>query len=61
MGAEARSADVQKRLGDLFEALGRNEFEFAKTELESLKKDVPGIPELAGVEALLRRKQALGR
>lgn len=61
MGAEARSADVGRRLGTLFDALGRNDFEFARAELDSLKKDVPGIPELAGAEALLRRKQVLGR
>ena len=61
MGAEARSVEVEERLERLFEALERNEFEFAREIIEGLKNDVPGIPELAGAEALLRRKQVLGR
>lgn len=61
MGAGARSTEVELRLGTLFESLERNQFDAAREQLDSLKNDVPGIPELAGAEALLRRKQVLGR
>jgi predicted ATP-binding protein involved in virulence len=61
MGADSRSAEVERRLTMLFEALERNQIEQARNEIERLKADVPGIPELAGAEALLRRKEVLGR
>ncbi|MBD8528580.1 MULTISPECIES: AAA family ATPase [unclassified Massilia] len=61
MGADARTESVDKRLSALFEALERNEIDVARREIELLKSDAPGIPELAGAEALLRRKEVLGR
>ncbi len=61
MGATARNADVEKRLADLFEHMERNQLELARDEISRLKNDVPGLPELAGAEALLKRKQVLGR
>jgi hypothetical protein len=45
----------------LFELLERNELPRAREMLDTLKKTVPGIPELAGAEALLKRKEIVGR
>ena len=61
MGATARNADVEKRLADLFEHMERNQLDLVRDEIGRLKADVPGLPELAGAEALLKRKQVLGR
>lgn len=61
MGAEARNADVEKSLGNLFEALERNELDLAQKLIGTLTQEVPGLPELAGAAALLKRKQVLGR
>jgi predicted ATP-binding protein involved in virulence len=61
MGADARTASVDHRLSTVFEALERNEIERARHEIDLLKTEAPGIPELAGAEALLRRKEVLGR
>lgn len=61
MGATARNVDVEKRLADLFEHVERNQLDAARAKIERLKIDVPGLPELAGAEALLKRKQVLGR
>jgi predicted ATP-binding protein involved in virulence len=61
MGANARNVDVENRLTALFEQLERNQLDLAREEIARLKNDVPGLPELAGAEALLKRKQVLGR
>lgn len=61
MGAEARTPEVEQHLSRLFEVLGRGELEAARALLTDLRQTAPGIPELAGAEALLRRKEILGR
>lgn len=61
MGAEARTPEVEQHLSRLFEVLGRGELETARVLLAQLRQTAPGIPELAGAEALLRRKEVLGR
>ena len=61
MGATSRNADVEKRLAELFEHMERNELDLARDEIVRLKEEVPGLPELAGAEALLKRKQVIGR
>lgn len=61
MGAGARTESVNKRLSTVFEALERNQIDHARREIDLLKTEAPGIPELAGAEALLRRKEVLGR
>jgi predicted ATP-binding protein involved in virulence len=61
MGAEARNPEVEGRLNALYAALERNELEAAAHAIAALKHDVPGLPELVGAEALLKRKQVLGR
>lgn len=61
MGADARTASVDARLSRVFEALERNELDQARNEIALLRNESPGLPELAGAEALLRRKEVLGR
>ncbi len=61
MGAEPRAAAVEAVLSELFTAIERLDLVQARDLLSDLKKSAPGIPELAGAEALLRRKEALRR
>jgi predicted ATP-binding protein involved in virulence len=61
MEASKRSVGIEHDLSALFELLERNELAGARQLLDSLKKEVPGIPELAGAEALLKRKEIIGR
>lgn len=61
MGASARSPNVDQTLTELFASLERNELGAARTQLMQLKQLAPGIAEVAGAEALLKRKELLGR
>lgn len=61
MDASKRSLSIEHDLSVLFELLERNELAGAREMLDALKKTVPGIPELAGAEALLKRKEVIGR
>lgn len=62
MEAESRPVQVQKQLDDLFEAVEtEGHLIQAKMLLANLKQTAPGIPELAGAEALIRRKELLQR
>ncbi|MBN8486825.1 MAG: AAA family ATPase [Burkholderiales bacterium] len=61
MGADARTRDIQVQLDALFEDLERGEMPSAQSRLTALESIAPGIPELSGARALLRRKEVLGR
>ncbi|WP_321786406.1 AAA family ATPase [Burkholderia pyrrocinia] len=61
MDASPRPLAVEQDLSALFEALERNELPHARTLLAALQETAPGIPELAGAEALLKRKEVIGR
>lgn len=61
MGAPARSPEVEQALSTLFATLERNELDAARAQLEALKELAPGIAELGGAQALLKRKEVLGR
>ena len=61
MGADARTPEVDKLLSEVFELLERGDLQEAKSKLEVLEIRAPGIPELAGAQALLRRKEVVGR
>ena len=61
MGADARTPEVERLLSEVFESLERCELPIAKERIEALQATAPGIPELAGARALLRRKEVLGR
>ncbi len=61
MGATARSPGVEDALTELFATLERNELDSARDQLNALSKLAPGIAELGGAQALLKRKEVLGR
>jgi predicted ATP-binding protein involved in virulence len=61
MGTTARAPEVEKLLSELFDALERNELDKARTQLSALTDMAPGIAELGGARALLKRKEVLGR
>ena len=52
---------IEKLLSELFSTIEDNDLKKAKTQLESLKKKAPDLPEFMGAEALIRRKEILGR
>ena len=61
MDANARTASVEIQLSQLFSYLEQGVLDSARDLLVQLKLTAPGIPELAGAEALLKRKEVLGR
>jgi predicted ATP-binding protein involved in virulence len=61
MEASKRPIKIEQELSTLFELLERNELAAARDLLDSLKQTAPGLPELAGAEALLKRKEVIGR
>jgi predicted ATP-binding protein involved in virulence len=61
MESRARPAPVESKLAAVFESIERSELVKAKEQLTELRETAPGIPELLGAEALLRRKEVLGR
>lgn len=61
MDARARPEAVEIQLNSIYENLERRNFDQAKASLAELHANAPGIPEIAGAEALLRRKEVLGR
>jgi predicted ATP-binding protein involved in virulence len=61
MGATSRAGEVQMAISALFSSLERNELVVARAKLEALNQIAPGIAELAGAQALLKRKEVLGR
>jgi hypothetical protein len=61
MGATSRTPDVLQQLEVIFSSLERGELSLARQLISKLKADAPSVPELAGAEALLRRKEVLGR
>ncbi|WP_349972196.1 AAA family ATPase [Pseudomonas caspiana] len=61
MGVAQREPDIEKRLSELFSVLEDNDLVKAKELLVALKHDAPDLPEFAGAEALIRRKEILGK
>ncbi|AIP33628.1 hypothetical protein DR64_1359 [Paraburkholderia xenovorans LB400] len=61
MDVPARPLEVANELSALFEALERNELNVARQHLAKLRAGAPGIVELNRAEALLKRKEVLGR
>lgn len=61
MEASSRTSGVKQRLEAIFASLERGELIAAQKLIAELKSDSPSIPELAGAEALLKRKEVLGR
>lgn len=61
MGATARTPAIEDALANLFASLERNELGSARDQLSTLSAAAPGLAELGGAEALLKRKELLGR
>ncbi len=61
MGVTQREPEIEDLLSELFSTLEDNDLEKAKSQLEDLKKKAPDLPEFAGAEALIRRKEILGK
>jgi predicted ATP-binding protein involved in virulence len=61
MGVDQREPEIENLLSELFSTLEDNDLKRAKSQLEALKKKAPDLPEFAGAEALLRRKEILGK
>jgi predicted ATP-binding protein involved in virulence len=61
MGVNQREPEIEELLSELFSTLEDNDLKKAKSQLESLKKKAPDLPEFAGAEALIRRKEILGK
>ncbi|MCD5970517.1 AAA family ATPase [Pseudomonas quasicaspiana] len=61
MGVAQREPEIEQRLSELFSALEDNDLGKAKELLAALKHDAPDLPEFAGAEALIRRKEILGK
>jgi predicted ATP-binding protein involved in virulence len=61
MGVTQREPEIERLLSELFSTLEDNDLKKAKVQLEALKKKAPDLPEFAGAEALIRRKEILGK
>jgi predicted ATP-binding protein involved in virulence len=61
MDASSRTSEVKGRLDSIFSSLERGALAEARQMIATLKQTVPNVPELAGAEALLKRKEVLGR
>lgn len=61
MGVTQREPEIERLLSALFSTREDNDLKKAKTQLQELKKKAPDLPEFAGAEALIRRKEILGK
>ncbi|MHC8404614.1 AAA family ATPase [Pseudomonas sp. TMB3-21] len=61
MDVAQREPEIEKLLSELFSTVEDNDLSKAKVLLEALKKIAPDLPEFAGAEALIRRKEILGK
>ncbi|CAI8960741.1 AAA family ATPase [Pseudomonas sp. IT-P291] len=61
MGVTQREPEIEKLLSELFSTLEDNDLKKAKAQLKALKLRAPDLPEFAGAEALIRRKEILGK
>jgi hypothetical protein len=52
---------VEALLRQVFAALEDKDLSIARTRIAELRVMAPGLPELSGAEALLKRKEAIGR
>lgn len=61
MEADQRDPEIQRLLSSLFTSIEKGELETAKEQLSDLKTKAPDLPEFVGAEALIRRKEILGK
>lgn len=61
MGVSEREPEVETLLSELFSTIEDNNLVEAKAQLKALRKVAPDLPEFAGAQALIRRKEILGK
>ena len=61
MGVAPRPLEVENGLSELFRLIEQNDLSQARNALSQLRSLAPGLPEFAGAEALIRRKEVLGK
>jgi predicted ATP-binding protein involved in virulence len=61
MGVAQREPEIEELLSELFSTLENNELDKAKSLLQALKEKAPDLPEFLRAEALMRRKEIIGR
>jgi predicted ATP-binding protein involved in virulence len=61
MEAPARNEEVGQEIREIFQLIEDDKLASAKERLDALQAKAPGVPELAGAGALIRRKEILGR
>lgn len=61
MGVSEREPEIENLLSELFSTIEDNDFQKAKTQLQALREKAPDLPEFLRAEALLRRKEIIGR
>ncbi|MGL6244767.1 AAA family ATPase [Pseudomonas sp.] len=61
MGVSGREPEIEILLNELFSTIEDNDLEKAKSRLQALKEKAPDLPEFAGAQALIRRKELLGK
>lgn len=61
MGVEQRDPAIEEGLSQLFTWLEGNDLAQARLQLDALKHKAPDLPEYARAEALITRKEAIGR
>ena len=61
MGVSEREPEIETLLSELFSTIEDNNLEKARAQLQSLKERAPDLPEFAGAQALIRRKEILGK
>lgn len=61
MGVAKRDPEIAEDLSELFSTLEDNDLEKAKAQLQALRNKAPDLPEFLRAEALLKRREIIGR
>lgn len=61
LGVEERNPEVKRALDDLFACIDQGDLQAARTKLDGLRQAYGGLPNLARAEAILTRKERVGR
>jgi predicted ATP-binding protein involved in virulence len=61
MNTDSREPEISHVIREMFLSIERNDLESAKREVRRLKKLAPQLPEYAQIEALILRKETIGR
>lgn len=61
MDVAQREPEIEALLSTLFSTIEDKDLDKAKAQLQALREKAPDLPEFAGAEALIRRKEILGK